>query len=35
MDQASLFIESDQYRLEQIINNLISNAIKFTSRGHV
>lgn len=35
VDQASLFIESDQYRLEQIINNLISNAIKFTSRGHV
>jgi len=35
VDQASLFIESDQYRLEQIINNLISNAIKFTSRGRV
>lgn len=35
VDQASQFIESDQYRLEQIINNLISNAIKFTSRGHV
>jgi PAS domain S-box-containing protein len=35
VDQASLFIESDQYRLEQIINNLISNAIKFTSCGHV
>ncbi|WP_260680465.1 sensor histidine kinase, partial [Klebsiella pneumoniae] len=28
-------IEGDQFRIEQIINNLISNAIKFTSKGYI
>jgi PAS domain S-box-containing protein len=28
-------IESDENRLEQIINNIISNAIKFTSKGEI
>lgn len=26
---------SDQYRISQIINNLVSNAIKFTEKGHI
>lgn len=28
-------IESDNLRIQQIINNLVNNAIKFTSEGHV
>ncbi|GAO27773.1 sensor histidine kinase [Geofilum rubicundum] len=31
----SLLITADQYRVEQIINNLVSNAIKFTSSGSI
>ncbi|WP_026976223.1 response regulator [Flavobacterium tegetincola] len=34
-NQAPLFIKSDQVRLEQILKNLISNAIKFTKEGSV
>jgi PAS domain S-box-containing protein len=30
-----LMVTADQYRVEQIINNLVSNAIKFTNEGHI
>jgi hypothetical protein len=33
--EVPLFIKSDQVRLEQILKNLISNAIKFTNEGSV
>jgi len=29
------FIRGDKYRLKQVINNLMSNAIKFTSKGYI
>ena len=34
-NEAPLLIKSDQVRLEQILKNLISNAIKFTKKGSV
>lgn len=39
MDEASnaqdIWIESDIYRIKQIFNNLIGNALKFTEKGHI
>jgi PAS domain S-box-containing protein len=34
-DQAKMKIESDYYRIRQVLNNLISNALKFTHDGFI
>lgn len=33
--ECSLWVESDPYYLRQIIQNILSNAIRYTERGHV
>jgi len=34
-DAQDIWIESDIYRIKQIFNNLIGNALKFTEKGHI
>ncbi|MEX2641292.1 MAG: HAMP domain-containing sensor histidine kinase [Balneolales bacterium] len=35
VDKQSLFVEADPGKIEQVLENLISNALKFTAEGHV
>jgi PAS domain S-box-containing protein len=35
LNEADVLIESDTYRITQVFNNLIGNALKFTSNGYI
>lgn len=35
IEEGITMVYGDPYRLKQILNNLISNAVKYTSRGHI
>ena len=35
LDKPDTLVESDLYRIKQIFNNLIGNALKFTKKGFI
>jgi signal transduction histidine kinase len=35
LDEGDVLVVADKHRINQVISNLLNNAIKFTKRGHI